>query len=190
MTSINAHQLRDHIRELSGADVGKCIQCGKCTAGCPVAIDMDYVPNQIMQMIRMNLKDELFAANSFWFCAACQTCSVRCPEEIDIAKIMNTLRRLVGERAIKPEARTIPILNREFLASIKLFGRVYELGMVMKYNLLTGQPFKDVRFVPVLFRKRKIGLLPHRVTGLDQVKKIIAEGRKFFGNAANKVTVA
>lgn len=186
---MSAHKLREQIKELSGADVGKCIQCGKCTAGCPVAIDMDYVPNQVMQLIRMNQQDELLAANSFWFCAACQTCSVRCPEEIDIAKIMNTLRRLAGERTIKSEARRIPALNREFLGSIKLFGRVYELGMVLKYNLMTGQPLKDFSLVPALFRKRKIGLLPHRVKGIDQVKKIITEGKKFLGHSPHSIRV-
>ena len=60
-----------------------------------------------------------------------------------------------------------------------MFGRVYELGMVMKYNLMTGQPLKDVSLAPALFVKRKIGLLPHKVKGLDQVKKIIKEGKKF-----------
>ena len=83
---MDAHNFREQIKELSGADVGKCIQCGKCTAGCPVAVDMDYVPNQVMQLIRMNERDCLLRANTFWFCAACQTCSARCPEDIDIAK--------------------------------------------------------------------------------------------------------
>ena len=181
MSDSNTHKFRELIKELSGADVGKCIQCGKCTAGCPVAVDMDFVPNQVMQLIRMNEQDELLKANTFWFCAACQTCSVRCPEEIDIAKIMNTLRRLAAEQQINPEAKKIPALNREFLGSIRMFGRVYELGLVMKYNLVTGQPLKDASFGPALFGKRKISLLPHRVKGLERVKKIIQEGKKFLG---------
>jgi len=176
---MDAHNFREQIKELSGADVGKCIQCGKCTAGCPVAVDMDYVPNQVMQLIRMNEKDCLLKANTFWFCAACQTCSARCPEDIDIAKIMNTLRRLAADDMINVQAKKISKLNREFLKSIRMFGRVYELGMVMKYNLMTGQPLKDVSLAPALFSKGKIGLLPHKVKGLDQVKKIIKEGKRF-----------
>jgi len=176
---MNAHSFREEIKKLSGEDVGKCIQCGKCTAGCPVAVDMDYVPNQVMQLIRMNERDCLLRANTFWFCAACQTCSARCPEDIDIAKIMNTLRRLAVDEKIHVQAKNIPKLNREFLASIRMFGRVYELGMVMKYNLLTAQPLKDIRLAPALFAKQKIALLPHKVRGLEQVKKIIKEGKKF-----------
>jgi heterodisulfide reductase subunit C len=176
---MNAHSLREQIKKLSGEDIGKCIQCGKCTAGCPVAVDMDYVPNQVMQLIRMNERECLLRANTFWFCAACQTCSARCPEDIDIAKIMNTLRRLAEDEQINRQAKKIPQLNREFLDSIRMFGRVYELGMVMKYNLLTGQPLKDIRLAPALFTKKKIALLPHKVQGLEQVKKIIKEGKKF-----------
>jgi heterodisulfide reductase subunit C len=176
---MDAHKFREEIKKLSGADVGKCIQCGKCTAGCPVAVDMDYVPNQVMQLIRMNERDCLLRANTFWFCAACQTCSARCPEDIDIAKIMNTLRRLAVDENIHVQAKNIPKLNREFLESIRMFGRVYELGMVMKYNLLTAQPLKDIRLAPALFAKQKIALLPHKVRGLEQVKKIIKEGKKF-----------
>lgn len=180
MSVTNAHEFRELIKKLSGEDVGKCIQCGKCTAGCPVAVDMDYVPNQVMELIRMNEQEDLLKADTFWYCASCQTCSVRCPEEIDIAKIMNTLRRLVMEKGVYVRAKEIPSLNKEFLDSIRMFGRVYELGMVMKYNLLTGQPFKDASFVPALFSKAKISLLPHRVKTVGQVKKIIKQGKRFL----------
>jgi heterodisulfide reductase subunit C len=92
---------------------------------------------------------------------------------------MNTLRRLAADDMINVQAKKISKLNREFLKSIRMFGRVYELGMVMKYNLMTGQPLKDVSLAPALFSKGKIGLLPHKVKGLDQVKKIIKEGKRF-----------
>ena len=36
-----------------------------------------------------------------------------------------------------------------------MFGRVYELGMVMKYNLLTGQPLKDISLGAGAFRVRE-----------------------------------
>lgn len=180
MPQTNAHEFRELIKRLSGEDVGRCIQCGKCTSGCPVAVDMDHMPNQVMQLIRMNEQDSLLTANTFWHCASCQTCSVRCPEEIDIAKIMNTLRRLVLEKNIKPKSWQIQQFNKTFLESIGWFGRIYELGMVMKYNLVTGQPLKDAAFAPSLFGKRKIAFLPHRIKALETVKKIIREGKIFL----------
>jgi heterodisulfide reductase subunit C len=180
MSETNAHEFRELIKRFSGEDVGKCIQCGKCTAGCPVALDMDFVPNQVMQLIRMNEQDSLLNANTFWYCASCQTCSVRCPEDIDIAKIMNTLRRLVFEKNLKPKVSKIAQFNRTFLESIGWFGRVYELGMVMKYNLITGQPLKDALFAPALFGKGKISLLPHKIKAVDLIKKIIKRGKIFL----------
>jgi heterodisulfide reductase subunit C len=73
------HAFRNLIIERSGEDVGKCIQCGKCSSGCPVASEMEYIPNQIMELIRLNQEEKVLTANTFWFCASCQTCSIRCP---------------------------------------------------------------------------------------------------------------
>ena len=179
MTGKNAHEFRDLIKEHSGEDIGNCIQCGKCTSGCPVAAEMDYVPNQVMQLIRMNDQDTLLRANTFWFCVACQTCSARCPEDIDIAKVMNTLRRRALAKDIAPGMKEVPKLNQVFLDSIKSYGRVYELGMVMKYNMITAQPFKDATFGPAMFFKGKIALLPHKVKKLEQVKNIIRKAKKY-----------
>ncbi|KPJ56015.1 MAG: hypothetical protein AMJ42_05840 [Deltaproteobacteria bacterium DG_8] len=77
---------RNLIIERCGEDVGKCIQCGKCSSGCPLAVEMEYIPNQIMELIRLNQEEKVLTSNTFWFCASCQTCSIRCPHDIDIAK--------------------------------------------------------------------------------------------------------
>ena len=52
MESINLNQsiaknadFIQHVGEESGQPVQKCYQCGKCTAGCPVAFAMDYTPH-------------------------------------------------------------------------------------------------------------------------------------------------
>ena len=50
----------DFIKEVgieSGQPVQKCYQCGKCTAGCPVAFAMDYPPQQVIRMVQLGMKD-------------------------------------------------------------------------------------------------------------------------------------
>jgi len=176
----DAHAFRNLILKHSSEDVGKCIQCGKCTAGCPLTFEMEFMPNQILELIRTNQEEKVLRCNTFWFCVSCQTCSVRCPENIDIAKIMNTLRKLNIEKGMKPSPGGVVTFNKVFLDSIRSYGRVYELGMVMKYNLMTGQPLKDASFGPAMFMKRKIALLPHRLKELPLIKTLMAKSRRLM----------
>lgn len=166
------HNFRNKILSISGEDVGKCIQCGKCSAGCPLTPEMELLPNQILELIKVNEVDIVLKSNVFWFCVSCQTCSVRCPESIDIAKIMNTLRKLNLEKDI-PKPKKIITFNKIFLKSIMNYGRIYELGLVLKYNLISGQPFKDVTFAPAIFLKRKILIFPHRLKEISFIRTLI-----------------
>ena len=43
-------ELLAKIEEISGINVFKCMQCGCCSAGCPVADEMDYAPAQMMKL--------------------------------------------------------------------------------------------------------------------------------------------
>ena len=170
---------RNLIIERCEEDVGKCIQCGKCSSGCPLAAEMEYIPNQIMELIRLNQEEKVLTSNTFWFCASCQTCSIRCPHDIDIAKVMNTLRKLNLEKGYQPADRGISHFNQIFLDSIKNHGRVYELGMVTRFNLSTGQPLKDATLGPTMILKGKIALLPHKIKGLHTIKTIFEKCKKF-----------
>ena len=44
-------KFHEKIASISGEKVLACYQCGKCTAGCPVADQMDIPPNQIIRYI-------------------------------------------------------------------------------------------------------------------------------------------
>ena len=83
------------VEELSGQNLLVCYQCGKCSAGCPVASDMDILPNQIIRFAQLGLKEELLASKSLWICASCMTCNVRCPKGINIAEVIEALRQIL-----------------------------------------------------------------------------------------------
>ena len=178
-TQEKVHTFRNLIIKRSGEDVGKCIQCGKCSSGCPVAVDMEYIPNQIMELIRLNQEEKVLTSNTFWFCASCQTCSLRCPHEIDIAEVMNTLRKLTLEKGYPPADTKISHFNQIFLDSISDHGRVYELGMVTRFNLSTGQPLKDASFGPTMILKGKLALIPHKIKRLGEIKRIFHKSKRF-----------
>ena len=89
--------LVEEIKSRSGTDVRRCLQCGKCSAGCPMSFMYDLSVSQIMGLARQALGDRILAARSIWLCASCHTCSSRCPAGIDPAGVMETLRHMARQ---------------------------------------------------------------------------------------------
>lgn len=162
-----------------GENVRLCYQCGKCSAGCPVSYQMDYLPNQIIRMVQLGMQDVVLSSKTMWLCASCLTCTARCPREIDIAEIMDYLRRRAYKSEIIPlEETEVPLFNKIFLRNIELFGRLYEMGLIGMFNLLSGEFFKDIFLAPKMFLKNKIGILPRRARNIKEIKAIFNKSGK------------
>lgn len=86
---------------ISGQDLLACNQCGKCGAGCPVASDLDLLPNAVIRLAQLGMEDVL-ESQTIWICAACQTCVSRCPKDVDVPRVMEALRTLAMQRGIQP----------------------------------------------------------------------------------------
>jgi heterodisulfide reductase subunit C2 len=82
------------VESLAGQDLLACYQCGKCSAGCPMAKHMDIPPNQMIRLAQLGLKDELLASESIWMCVSCLTCNTRCPKGVRIAEVIEALRQI------------------------------------------------------------------------------------------------
>lgn len=85
-----------------------CIQCGKCTGGCPMAIKTRLNPRSLIYRF-------LVASNGFnlegqeeiWDCTTCATCSTRCPKQVNPMMMMVALRSMKVEKGkIHPNVKT------------------------------------------------------------------------------------
>jgi heterodisulfide reductase subunit C len=168
----------EEIESASGENVRTCYQCGKCSAGCPVGFAMDLLPNQVMRLIQLGLKDEALSCSTIWLCASCETCAARCPREIEIVKVMDALRRTARKEDRHIPVREVPIFISTFLNTIKRFGRLYEVGFVGAYNLLSGHITKDMDKAPAMILKHKIALTPPRVKGMGKVREFMKKAEE------------
>lgn len=84
------------IETISGQSLLACNQCGKCSAGCPVAFNMDILPSQVIRLAQLGIQDVL-ESQTIWTCAACLTCVSRCPKGIDLPRVMEALRLIQME---------------------------------------------------------------------------------------------
>ena len=97
------------IEELSGQKIYRCMQCGSCSAGCPMHDRMDIAPNQIWKLLQLGETETVKRSSSIWACFTCFTCGLRCPKGIDLAKVMEAVRQLLlRKRQDHVDGNTIP----------------------------------------------------------------------------------
>ncbi|MCX6273108.1 MAG: 4Fe-4S dicluster domain-containing protein [Bacteroidetes bacterium] len=160
-------------REIS---VQKCYQCGKCSAGCPVAEDMDYPPSVIMRMVQTEdkaMEEAALRSMTIWLCVTCETCAARCPMEIDIPGVMDYLRQRSYEKGMaNPKANHIISFHKAFLDSIDYTGRLYELGLIVDYKMRSFQLQQDVDLAPGMIARGKLGFFPELIKGRKNMTDI------------------
>jgi heterodisulfide reductase subunit C len=142
---------------------------------------MDYPPHQIMRGVQLGLSDVVLSSRTIWLCAACETCSTRCPQDVDPAGTMDALRRIAYAQGIKSPEQDVPLFHRIFLESVRLFGRIFEAGMIGFYNVFSGHYTKDLIMAPTMLLKGKISLLPSRPKEGKELRKIFAKVKEVEG---------
>jgi heterodisulfide reductase subunit C len=175
--------LAERVLARTGVDVARCYQCGKCSAGCPLAVDMDFPPSQIMHLLQLREFPEAaelaLRSHTIWLCLTCEICYARCPMELDIPKVMDALRNeSLARKKANPKARDIIAFHRAFLDSVRTTGRLFELGQVVDYKLRSRHFLQDMLQAPWMFLVGKLHLFPERVRGRSLLARIFAKTLK------------
>jgi heterodisulfide reductase subunit C len=165
----------------SGADPLVCLQCRKCTCGCPVAARVDLRPHELVRLVQLGERDEVLKSRMLWECTSCQTCVTRCPQSVNIPALVDALRQL--SRAERKTAATtaVPVFNDVFLGTVCRLGRMYEAGLMASFKLRTGRFFEDLDKLPMMLRKGKLALVPPLVRGGAERKRLFRRAKAAGG---------
>jgi heterodisulfide reductase subunit C len=72
-----------------------CINCGVCTAICPMG--MDILPRELFRYVLLGLKEKVVENQvTIFSCLLCKICEENCPADVHIAENMRILRGYVN----------------------------------------------------------------------------------------------
>lgn len=160
-----------------GESIKKCIQCGTCTATCPVSYTMDITPREIIALFRAKEIDTILSSRTIWICASCYSCTVRCPQGVKVTDIIYTLKRLAIENKIFPKRFPVYALSNSFVWLVNRLGLSYEPGLIISYYLKTN-PFKLLGMFPMFIKlalKGRIGFFPKKIKNTNNFSKMLKE---------------
>jgi Heterodisulfide reductase, subunit C len=162
----------EQVDTLSDQTIQLCYHCHKCTAGCPVADQMEYGPDRILRMVQFGEKEKLLKSRDIWVCVACETCGARCPNEINAARVLGALREIAyteGTAVAEPNAVKF---HKLFLMLVQNMGRMHEVSLLALHKLWTMNLFSDLPAGARLFMMGKVPLKPHMIKRQSEVKRI------------------
>ena len=166
--------MREIVSSSEGSRILSCIQCGTCSASCPVYEVMDYPPRQIFAMIREGMKHKVLMSVTPWICASCYKCTVNCPAQIKITEVMYRLKRMCIKEQIVTKKTDTNRFYSIFINQVKKFGRTHELGLMLRY-MIFHHPHKLLQQAPhgvKMMISGSLSLFPHRIKNAKAFQKI------------------
>lgn len=83
-----------------------CVQCGKCTGGCPVSLRAHLNVRQMVYKAIIQKESEDYEKKRLWDCTTCSTCNIRCPKGVKPADLVMGMRgAMVEEGRLQPSLR-------------------------------------------------------------------------------------
>jgi len=167
--------LADELLLATGINVATCYQCGKCSAGCPMAGESELRPHNVLRLAMNDRRDELLADDSLWLCLTCETCSTRCPNGCDPARVIDAVRELSMLAGRGPQERNIKAFHHAFLDQIRTHGRLFEAGFMVDYKVRSGALLQDAASAPGMLRRGKLHARAEKVRDIDSVRRIFKQ---------------
>jgi Fe-S oxidoreductase len=123
---------------LERCDLWGCIQCGKCTGGCPVSYKTALNIRRLIYeaLVADSVNPE--GMEELWDCTACGTCVLRCPKEVEPSEMIVALRTELVDGGV------IPPTIRDALTSVFRHGNPSLMSPDQRADWAEGLGVKDI----------------------------------------------
>jgi heterodisulfide reductase subunit C len=103
---VNFDFRRELAEKVEGNLASFCYQCGACVGDCPsTTYGSEFNPREIMLKVLYGLGEELLVKDSIlWQCTNCYNCHERCPQEVKPVEVIISLKNMLADLGIYPDA--------------------------------------------------------------------------------------
>ncbi|HDD61346.1 MAG TPA: 4Fe-4S dicluster domain-containing protein [Chloroflexi bacterium] len=96
MTRVNSKFI-DDIKTAESFNASACMNCGVCTAICPMGLDL--LPRRLFRYVVIGVEEKVLENQETIFsCLMCKMCEQNCPAKVDIVENVRTLRRYINRK--------------------------------------------------------------------------------------------
>jgi len=183
MAAAVSAQREQALQDLQGM-LQACMQCGACSASCPHSAHMDYTPRQMWRLVLWGEFAEIWRSHAFWLCSNCYTCTLRCPRGLALTEAVNALKRLAPRQTL--HERREAAFYQVFMASVRKYGRVQEMDMMLRYFGAMKDLRLPIKFAPLgsrLFWRGKIHRDTRWFSGQKKLERLFTKAREMEGES-------
>lgn len=87
------HNFHLEIEKYGAKQMNSCMQCGNCSAVCPLSTATNTFPRKIYRYIQLGMRDKLLESPEPWLCYYCGECNDDCTQGASPAETMMATRR-------------------------------------------------------------------------------------------------
>lgn len=159
-----------------GKKILQCIQCGTCSASCPLTDQMDHAPREIFALIRDGEMEAVLRSNTPWYCVSCYQCMPRCPREIPVTDLMYSLKQMAQAHDMTDRSCKVPDLYDAFANIVGRWGRISEPLVMALYGVRhPGAAARNLLLAIKLFQRKRLDVHPQRIRQPEKIARLLAD---------------
>ncbi len=93
-----SHDLAARVGASRPFDAAVCMNCGVCTATCPLGLDL--LPRRLFRYVLLGMEERVLEeAETIYSCLLCRACEESCPAGVHITENVRSLRHYLNRTA-------------------------------------------------------------------------------------------
>ncbi len=99
MTTLVNSRLADELGRAHDFDAAACMDCGVCSAVCPVEVEL--LPRRLFRHVLLGMEERLLEEKeTIYSCLLCGLCEESCPGGVHITENVRALRHFLNTNAV------------------------------------------------------------------------------------------